>query len=339
MSEHSQQARLALIGAGRMGITHIEAIAGAASVALTAVIDPSEPARARAQDVGRGVATFADLDAALAAGPIDAVLIAAPSTLHRTLVTACAQRGLPMLCEKPCGTAVTEIDAAAATAAAAGVVLQIGYWRRYVPGLIELRETIATGTLGEISLIACWQWDAGPGSPEFRAASGGIAVDMGVHEFDQARWLTGQEIGTPSMTSSTVTSVAPVPGDVESAAILAPLSGGAVVFISLGRHFPHGDCVWVEVMGTRGHARQDVLWGEAGDAVFRAALRAQVEDFVHRVRSGEPGSGASAVDARAALAAAEQAQQALASAGCRAPRRLTIGLTGGAERPPSNGAA
>jgi hypothetical protein len=64
-------------------------------------------------------------------------------------------------------------------------------------------------------------------------------------------------------------------------------------------------------MGTRGHVRQDVLWGEAGDAVFRAALRAQIEDFARQVRAAGPGSGASAGDARAALAAAEQAQQSL----------------------------
>ena len=311
MSEHSQHVRLALIGAGRMGVTHIGAIADATGVTLTAVVDPSEAARARAHDIAGGVATFADLDAAIATAAIDAVLIAAPSTLHRGLVTACAQRGLAMLCEKPCGTTIAEIDAAAAVATAAGVILQVGYWRRYVPGLIELRETIATGGLGEISLLSCWQWDGAPGSPEFRAASGGIAIDMGVHEFDQARWLTGQELGTPSMTTSSVTSVAPVDGDVESAEILVPMSGGAVGFISLGRHFPHGDCVWVEVMGTHGHARQDVLWGEAGDAVFRAALRAQVEDFARQVGSGDSGSGASAGDARAALAAAEQAQQSL----------------------------
>src|ERR1700676_1671505 len=104
MSQHRQPAPLALIGAGRMGLTHIEAIVGSASVTLTAVIDPSEPARARAHDAGRGVATFDDLDAALAAGPIDAVLIAAPSTLHRALVTQCAEHRLPILCEKPCGT-------------------------------------------------------------------------------------------------------------------------------------------------------------------------------------------------------------------------------------------
>jgi myo-inositol 2-dehydrogenase / D-chiro-inositol 1-dehydrogenase len=319
MSDDSQQPRLALIGAGRMGVTHIEALAGSTAVALAAVIDPSEAARARAHVVGRGVATFPDLDAALAAGPIDAVLIAAPSTLHRALVTQCAEHRLPMLCEKPCGTTLAEIDAAAATAAAAGVILQIGYWRRYVPELIELRERIAAGELGEISLVSCWQWDASPASPEFRAASGGIAIDMGVHEFDQIRWLTGQEFGVLSITASSVTSVAAVAGDVESAGLLGALSGGAVAFISLGRRFPHGDCVWVEVMGTRGHTRRDVLWGEPGDAAFRAALRAQVEDFARCVRAGGPARGATAADARAALAAAEQAQQSLLAAQAAGP--------------------
>jgi len=135
MSAPSQHVRLALVGAGRMGVTHIEAIGGATGVTLSAVVDPSEAARARASDLAGGVASFADLDAAIDAGALDAVLIAAPSTLHRGLVTTCAQRGLPMLCEKPCGTTVVEIDAAAAAATAAGVILQVGYWRRYVPEL------------------------------------------------------------------------------------------------------------------------------------------------------------------------------------------------------------
>jgi predicted dehydrogenase len=62
-----------------------------------------------------------------------------------------------------------------------------------------------------------------------------------------------------------------------------------------------------------------VLWGEPGDAVFHAALRAQAEDFARRVRTGEPGSGASAADARAALAAAEHAQRSLQGAEAPAP--------------------
>jgi len=133
---------------------------------------------------------------------------------------------------------------------------------------------------------------------------------MGVHEFDQARWLTGQELGTLSMTVSTVTSVAPVPGDVESAEVLVALSGGAVAFISLGRHFPHGDCVWVEVMEPRSCSPGRPVGRGRRRSVPRRTARPD-RGLRRQVRAAGPGSGASAGDARAALAAAEQAQQSL----------------------------
>ena len=191
------------------------------------------------------------------------------------------------------------------------MLLQIGYWRRFVPELIELRQRILSGALGEIALVSCWQWDADPGRPEFRRASGGITVDMGVHEFDQIRWLTGQEIGGLTPVTSPVSSVEPVPGDVESFAMLGELSAGAVAFVSLGRHFALGDHVWAEAIGTLGYERVEVLWGDRGDAVFLAALRAQAEDFARSVRRGEIGVGATNDDAFRALEIAERAQRQL----------------------------
>jgi myo-inositol 2-dehydrogenase/D-chiro-inositol 1-dehydrogenase len=296
---------IALIGAGRMGCTHLRALSGSPSVRVAAVVDSSPASRARAETISPGIRTYPDIASAVAAGGIDGVLIAAPSTLHRELVTACAAHGLPILCEKPCGTTTDEIVAAGRACDGAGVLLQVGYWRRFVPQLVDLRERILAGALGEISLISCWQWDAAPASAEFRRASGGIGVDMGVHEFDQIRWLTGQEVVRLVAVASPVTSVEPVPGDVESTGMLGELSDGAVAFVSLGRHFPEGDCVWVEVMGTRGHERVDVLRGDAGDAVFLAALRAQAEDFARSVARGTIGAGSTTEDASRALALAE----------------------------------
>jgi myo-inositol 2-dehydrogenase / D-chiro-inositol 1-dehydrogenase len=303
---------IAVIGAGRMGCTHLRALAGAESIRAAAVIDPSAAALERAAGISPGVRTHTDLAGAVAAGGIEAVLIAAPTNLHRDLVAACADARLPILCEKPCGTSTAEIAAAGEACRNAGVLLQIGYWRRFVPELIALREQILSGALGEIALVSCWQWDADPASPEFRRASGGITVDMGVHEFDQIRWLTGQEILGLSPVTSPVSSVEPVPGDVESFAMLGELSAGAVAFVSLGRHFALGDCVWAEVIGTKGYERVEVLWAERGDAVFLAALRAQAEDFARSVRRGEIGVGASNDDAFRALEIAERAQQQLA---------------------------
>jgi myo-inositol 2-dehydrogenase/D-chiro-inositol 1-dehydrogenase len=307
----SDALNIAVIGAGRMGCTHLRALTGAESVQVVAVVDPSTAARARAETLSPGVRTHPDLVGAVAAGGIDAVLIAAPSNLHGELVAACAELRLPILCEKPCGTTTAEIAAAGAACRDAGVLLQIGYWRRFVPELIELRQRILSGALGEIALVSCWQWDAEPASPEFRRASGGITVDMGVHEFDQIRWLTGQEIGGLTPVTSPVSSIEPVPGDVESFAMLGELSAGAVAFVSLGRHFALGDHVWAEVIGTQGYERVEVLWGDRGDAVFLAALLAQVEDFARSVRRGEIGVGATNDDALRALEIAERAQRQL----------------------------
>jgi myo-inositol 2-dehydrogenase / D-chiro-inositol 1-dehydrogenase len=300
---------LAIVGAGRMGVTHIEALRDEPSVRVNAIVDPSEAARGNALRAAPGAATFADLDDALAGGGVDAVLIAAPSPLHLPLVDACAARGLPILCEKPCGTTAAEARAAAAAADAAGCVLQIGYWRRFAPGLRALRDRIAAGELGDLRLVSCYQWDAGPPAPGFRASSGGIAVDMGVHELDQLRWLTGQELGPFSAEAQ-----APVDDGPEGLQLLGSLSGGTAAFVSLGQSFPHGDCVWVEVFGTAGHARERVLWGDDADEALRVALRAQARAFADRVETGAPGDGASARDALIALEAAERLQPGPAGA-------------------------
>ena len=292
---------MAIVGAGRMGAVHLRALRDEPSVQVKAIVDPSAAAREAAVGAAPGTAAFPDLDEALAGGGVDAVLIAAPSTLHLRLVRDCAARGLPMLCEKPCGTTAAEASAAADAAEAAGCPLQIGYWRRFVPELQELRARIRAGALGELTLVSCYQWDAEPSAPEFRATSGGIAVDMGVHELDQLRWLTGQELGAFARAAQ------PPKGDgPEGLQLLGSLSQGTAAFVSMGQRFPHGDCVWVEVFGTDGYERVPVLWGDAGDAAFHRALRAQAHAFADLVRGGAGGDAATAQDALAALAAAER---------------------------------
>jgi myo-inositol 2-dehydrogenase/D-chiro-inositol 1-dehydrogenase len=292
---------MAIVGAGRMGAVHLRALRDEPSVQVNAIVDPSTAAREAAVRAAPGTAAFADLDEALRAGGVDAVLIAAPSTLHLRLVRDCAARGLPMLCEKPCGTTSAEASAAAEAAETAGCPLQIGYWRRFVPELADLRARIRAGALGELTLVSCYQWDSEPPAPGFRNTSGGIAVDMGVHELDQLRWLTGQELG------GFACSAQPPKGDgPEGLQLLGSLSQGTAAFVSMGQRFPHGDCVWVEVFGTDGYDRVPVLWGDAGDAAFHKALRAQAHAFAELVRAGTAGGAATAQDALAALEAAER---------------------------------
>jgi myo-inositol 2-dehydrogenase/D-chiro-inositol 1-dehydrogenase len=296
--------RLGLVGAGRMGSTHLQALSGGDFVRVVAAAEPAPVTRdALAHS---GLTMFANADAMLEAGGLDGVLIAAPSDQHLELVRRVADRGLPILCEKPCGTTSSEAREAARVAASAGVRLQIAYWRRFVPALRDLRSRIVDGALGGLYFVACHQWDANVPPASFRTHSGGILVDMGVHEFDQLRWLTGQDITRVQVSIPGVSSEPPVPGDSESAHVLCTLSGGTTGLVSLGRRFPRGDVCWTQVFGTHGSEECRFLWPPDADAMFYDALRRQAESFALSA-NGAQSDGAGAEDAVAALTAAEQA--------------------------------
>ncbi|MBW7920995.1 MAG: Gfo/Idh/MocA family oxidoreductase [Rubellimicrobium sp.] len=300
--------RLGLVGAGRMGLTHLRALERSRKVKVVAIAEAAPDARSRLPlPAGR---IFPDCAAMLDAGGLDGVLVAVPTPAHVATVREIAAAGLPILCEKPCGLNVAEARAAAAAADAAGVRLQVAYWRRFVPALRRLRERIAAGALGDIYLVACHQWDETPPSAAFRRSGGGAFLDMGVHEFDQMRWLSGQEPGHYRVARSAATFDAVVPEDPDAVQALCDLSGGATGLVSLGRRFPPGDACWVQVFGTLGFENCRFLWPPRGDAVLMAALRRQAEDFAAAV-AGAASEGATGKDAIAALEAAEAAGAAL----------------------------
>ena len=309
--------RLGLVGAGRMGRTHLRALAGSADIRVVAVAEPAAAAREAACGQAAGATGYASvgemLDAAAGGvaagrGELDGVLICAPTDQHLDVVREVAAAGRPILCEKPCGISSAQARAAAELGAASGVPFQVAYWRRYVPALQALREQLLSGELGAIHLVSCQQWDEAPPAPAFRAHSGGIFVDMGVHEFDQLRWLTGQEI--VGLTAAVVVGDAPA-GDVDSAHALARLSGAGVGSVSLGRYHPVGDMVRAEVFGTGGSVRCDVIDPRDGEAAQLAALAAQAADFAALARGENAAGGATAADAVAALEAAERASAAV----------------------------
>jgi myo-inositol 2-dehydrogenase/D-chiro-inositol 1-dehydrogenase len=309
--------RLGLIGAGRMGRTHMRAFAGSERVTVTAIAEVSEQTRRAVEP--SGAALYPGIGPMLDGAALDGVLITAPSDQHGEIISEVAARGLPILCEKPCGVTAAQTRAAAAAAAAAGVPFQVAYWRRYVPMLGELRERMAAGELGTVHLVTCYQWDLEPPSAAFRAHSGGILIDMGVHEFDQLRWLTGQDItGLSAMASGLVPGGLGEPPDqapdVDSAQVIAELSGGGTGFISLGRYHPAGDMARAEAFGTRGTVRCDFLDPAEGERAQLEAVRRQAESFAAFARGG-PCEGATGADAIAALEAAEQAGAAIRVAG------------------------
>jgi myo-inositol 2-dehydrogenase / D-chiro-inositol 1-dehydrogenase len=294
-----------------MGSTHARALAGAPDgVELVALVEPADEA-ARLAGIDR---RYRDVDELLAAGGVDGAIVAAPTRVHAALVGRLVDAGLPVLCEKPCGLTSGETRALGRRAAEAGVPLHVGYWRRFVPALRDLRARLAGGAFGEIELVACAQWDERPPPAAFRdpASSGGIVVDMGVHEFDELRWLTGQEIVSVTGVASGVTFDPKVDGDPEGVVLATTLDGGAAGVVSLLRRHPPGDLCRVEIVGTKDAVRLDFLSPADGEQVFLEALRAQAADFAAAI-AGQPSAGATPDDAARALEVAERARATLSS--------------------------
>jgi myo-inositol 2-dehydrogenase/D-chiro-inositol 1-dehydrogenase len=303
------QFRLGLVGAGRMGRTHLDALAGSGSVRVAGVADPSPDARAAVTQ--GGTHAYASLPELLAGEALDGLLIAAPTSRHLALVSEALAAGLPVLCEKPCGLTVAEAARCAEEAQRAGLLLQVAYWRRFVPELIALRDQIARGDLGKVLAVNCYQWDEAPPAAVFRDSSGGIFVDMGVHEFDQVRWLTGQEFGTVWPAASRA---AEAPGDPDCAQLVAELDGGSTALVSLGRWHPEGDICRVEVFGTSGSVSCPFLRPADAGQVFALALRNQAEDFARAALAGQASAGAGIADAVTALTLATTAADLLVTA-------------------------
>jgi myo-inositol 2-dehydrogenase/D-chiro-inositol 1-dehydrogenase len=226
---------LALVGAGRMGRMHLRALGPAGRVSITDVVEPAAAGREVLRDGRyRLHARLADL---LAARRPDGVLVAAPTDRHTEIARTALAAGIPVLCEKPAGLAWREIEETGRLAEQRGVAFQVAYWRRFVPSMVALRERIGAGELGQVLHVVCAQWDGAPPPARFRRESGGAFLDMGVHEFDVIRWLTGQPVAAVVAVQTPALDAAAWP-DADNAQALLRLADGATAAVSLGRHHP-----------------------------------------------------------------------------------------------------
>lgn len=313
MAEQTRNSRfeLALVGAGRMGRTHLAALTASDVVRVTDVVEPQPVV---AETLGAGdLRVHRSLDELLDRRAPDGVLVAAPTCEHARLTRQAVEAGVPVLCEKPGGVSTAELSATAELAGRRGVPVQVAYWRRFLPDLVALRERMRAGRLGAVYLVAASQWDGEPPAAAFRDASGGILLDMGVHEVDQICWLTGQDVAEVHVLAAAHVEDPEVADDVDTAFASLRLSGGSLGTAALGRYFPTGDTVLVEVTGSLGHERHVLL--EPGDSrTFHRALLRQAEAFADFVRTGRA-TGTTLAEAVRTLRVVEAATAALRDGG------------------------
>lgn len=286
--------RLGIIGGGRMGQTHLRALESSRDVVCVAMAEPFESSARSLRE--KGLTVYSTVEEMLSAGGIDGVLIAAPTDQHVDLAVKVINAGVSVLCEKPFGVSASAAREVARFASERGVALQIAYWRRFIPELVSIRSDVVTGRLGKVQLLICSQWDEAPPVASFRNHSGGIFFDMGVHEINQMLWLIGQDVSEATAKAGPATADPEAADDVDSAQALVTFSDGSNVFISLGRFYPGGDIVTVEVFGSAGHIRIDVVSPITGEAPQLEALRLQAEAFA-RYSCGAPCEGTTAIEA------------------------------------------
>ena len=248
--------RIGVVGTGRIGQWHARLVAEALPGARLAGIADADAARAERVARALGVERWHRSHQELFARPdIDAVVIATPSNTHAEIVCDAARAGKPIFCEKPLALTIAETDRAIDAAATAGVPLQLGFHNRFRPAYIAAHAAIQAGEIGTPLLFKALHRDERIPPPSFCdvAVSGGILVDMGIHNFDLARWLLGDEIAE-------VYAVAPPPthpglaevGDMDRALVSLRMRGGAVGSVEVVRNTRYPDESRHDVLGSAG---------------------------------------------------------------------------------------
>jgi UDP-N-acetylglucosamine 3-dehydrogenase len=179
--------RVGLAGLGSMGRNHLRHLSTRQDCDLVAVADP-DPDLVEDAVAKTGAAGYADALAMIGEAPLDAVVIAAPTTAHAPLALAAIERGLPVLVEKPLAATVAEGIELVAAARARGVPLQVGHVERFNPAVLELGRRIAKGWVGTLYSITSRR--AGPFPARIRDV--GVTIDLATHDADILSWIAGE---------------------------------------------------------------------------------------------------------------------------------------------------
>lgn len=248
--------RMGLIGAGRMGKVFAHTLAFTVSeVDLIAVadVDPKTGAEVAARFGAKY--SYTDYHELLKRDDIDAVVVVTPTATHAEVIKAAALAGKHIFSEKPLAQTLSMCDEAIAAVNAASVKLQLGFMRRFDPAYVLAKKKIEEGAIGTPVMFRSSSRDPKRTSLEFarRENSGGLIMDMGVHDFDQARWLMGSEVvRVQTEGGCLVFPELKEVGDIDNAMINLRFANDTIGNIDVSRNAVYGYDIRTEVLGSEG---------------------------------------------------------------------------------------
>jgi len=243
-----------VIGVGRIGRLHARnlkyQVPGTKVLAVADIFEKS--AREVASQLG---IPFAEKDyrVLLENEDINAVIICSSTDTHTQIISEAAEAGKHIFCEKPIALDINKIDQAIAAVKKAGVKLQVGFNRRFDPSFKKARDLVVKGTIGTPHLVRITSRDPEPPPISYVKVSGGIFLDMMIHDFDMARYLLDQEVvELMAVGSCLVDPAIGEAGDIDTAIVTLKYEGGAWGTIDNSRKAVYGYDQRIEVFGSEG---------------------------------------------------------------------------------------
>jgi myo-inositol 2-dehydrogenase/D-chiro-inositol 1-dehydrogenase len=250
----TQKVNVGILGAGRIGTVHAESLAfRVPSARVLAITDLNRDAADRVAS-RCGIPKVADsADQILSDPAIQAVLICTSTDTHADLIVRAARAGKHIFCEKPIAHSLARIDTALDAVRQAGVKLQIGFNRRFDSNFARVRAAVVDGEIGVPRLLHIISRDPGPPPLSYVKVSGGMFLDMTIHDFDMARFLIGDEVEEIFTAAGVMVDPAiGEAGDLDTAVITLRFRNGVIGTIDNCRQAAYGYDQRVEILGSAG---------------------------------------------------------------------------------------
>lgn len=265
-----------VVGAGRIGKLHVENMVHLPYINVKTISDPMIQ---QVQDWGKDLGIpnlVTDPEEMMNDGDIDAVFICSPTDTHVEMIEKAAMAGKHIFCEKPISFSDEETLRAYKIVQEQGVKVQIGFNRRFDKNYAKVKQYTENKQIGDLHILKITSRDPEPPSLDYVKHSGGIFMDMSIHDFDMARFVSGQEVTEvfvlgAALVNPQITTV----GDIDTALISLKFADGSVGLIDNSREAVYGYDQRIEAFGTKGAVESK---NETATSVKLSTAEAVIED-------------------------------------------------------------
>ena len=297
-----------VIGLGRLGRVYVRDLAG--RIPETKVVAVADPIGNLAKEIAAEFdvpKSYTDPMAMIDDKTVDAIVIVTPTHIHREQVIAAAKSRKPTFCEKPPALSLAEVAEMKAAIEKSGMFFQMGFMRRFDPGYAAAKKEIEAGRIGQPLVFKATSRDPFRPSLEYAnpASSGGMLIDMGIHDFDLARWFMGDVQKVSAIGATIAYPELATVGDIDNAIASLTFTSGKLGVVDLTRSGIYGYDISTEILGLEGTIRIGYLretpivvmtkaHGVSHDTVpyfmerFRDAYTNQLQNFAQNVLQGRP---------------------------------------------------